>query len=140
LIEAVSAGCLALAPTHCVWGFPELLTPELEFSSMDRLLEIVRALERDPGLFKRLRDQQERLVDEWCFMNPAQNLEAMMHVFRSSSPKPGRQRRAEIRSHVAAAGALTAQRVVRRARRELKRRRVAIGDPEAHGGDGARAG
>jgi len=119
LIEAISAGCLVLAPSRCVSGFPELLAPELEFQSVDELLELVHALESDNRLLERLRLQQNRRVEEWCYRNPAHNLETLLKAFRSSSASPGRQRRAEHRSRARAAIEATALRGIRRARRTL---------------------
>ena len=102
LIEAVSAGCLVLAPARRIWGFPELLTPGLDFQSVDELLELVRALESDRGLYEEVRVQQASRVEEWCFRNPARNLETMLRAFRSSAASPGRQRRAEMQARAAA--------------------------------------
>jgi len=120
LIEAVSAGCLVLAPVRCIWGFPELLTSGLDFQSVDELLELVHTLESDHELYQEVRVQQESRVEKWCFRNPARNLETMLRAFRSSAASPGRQRRAEMRAHAVAAGELTALRVARRARRAVR--------------------
>ncbi len=120
LIEAISAGCLALAPTGSLWGFPELLIPELEFRSMAELLDIVDVLEDDHALLEEARSRQEQRVEQWCFENPACNLAAMRAAFQKSSPEPGRQRRAEVRSHVAAATTRATGRLRRRLGRMLR--------------------
>ena len=119
LIEAISAGCLVLAPTDRVLGFPELLTPGLEFRTMDELLELLESLENDPRARGGYRRQQERLVEEWCYRNPAHNLEMLLSAFRSSSVSPRTQVRAERRSRVRAAVEAAGLRGVRRARRTL---------------------
>ncbi len=64
LIEAISAGCLVLAPTQCVSGFRELLEPELAFSSFDELIPLVRRLESDHGFREKLRARQESHVEQ----------------------------------------------------------------------------
>jgi hypothetical protein len=120
LIEAVSAGCLVLAPVDRVWGFPELLTAGLDFQSVSGLLEIVHALESDHELYEEVRVQQESRVEEWCFRNPARNLETMLRAFRSSTAAPGRQRRAEAQARVVAIGELAALRIAHRARRAAR--------------------
>jgi len=119
LIEAVSAGCIVLAPRDRVRGFPELLTPELDFSSMEGLLDHIRRLEDDRTFLARCQAQQERKVDEWCYSNAARNLEGMLHAFRASTASPHKQRRAEMRAKVGAQVLLAALGVARRARNAL---------------------
>lgn len=119
LIEAISAGCLVLAPADRVSGFPELLAPELEFQSVDELLELIGFLENDQQARETYRIQQEHRVEEWCYRNPARNLETLLRAFRSSPASPGRQRRAEYGSRVRAAIEVTALRGMRRTRRAL---------------------
>jgi len=85
LVEAISAGCLVLAPSKCVMGFPELLQAELEFNSVGELLDLVHTLESDNALLERLRRQQEDHIGEWCYRNPARNLDVLLSAFRSSS-------------------------------------------------------
>ncbi len=116
LIEAISAGCLVLSPVRCIWGFPELLTPGLDFESVDQLVDLVHVLESDRGLYEEVRALQTSRVEEWCFRNPARNLENALRAFRSSAASPGRQRRAEIRARAVAACELAALRIGRRAR------------------------
>ncbi len=130
VIEAVSAGCLALAPRRSLWGFPELLLPELEFTDIRGLLELVAELEDDPSLREQLRSTQARRVDRWCFENPAHNLRAMWRAFQQSSPAPHRQRRAEIRARVAAHVTLTARGGARRLKSVLLPARTT---PESEG-------
>ena len=115
LIEAISAGCLVLAPPECVLGFPELLSPELEFSGVDRLLELVDALEGDSRTRELHREEQQRRVEEWCYRNPARNLETMLQAFRSSAASSRTQRRAEVRARLRA----QCERLALRARRRV---------------------
>jgi hypothetical protein len=131
LIEAVSAGCLVLAPSRCVTGFPELLTRELEFSSADELLELIDTLESDRQLRERYRMQQERHVQEWCYRNPARNLETMLQAFRSSAATPARHRRAEVRAHAIATGEIMALHLVQPVRRAVRARCRRLPPPTA---------
>ena len=114
LIEAISAGCLALAPASGVWGFPELLVDSLAYSSMGELIAIISELETDCGLYSESLEEQQRRVDEWCYRNPARNLETVLQAFRSSSASPAKQRRAEIRARVRSGGERFALRVLHR--------------------------
>ena len=95
VIEAISAGCLVLAPSHLVSGFPEFVSPALEFRSFEELCGILRMLENDPESYNRHRAMQARLVDEWCYLNPAQNLLTLLEAFGASPASYGRQRYAE---------------------------------------------
>ncbi len=119
LIEAISAGCLVLAPTDRVLGFPELLAPGLEFRTMDELLGLLESLENDPRTREGYRLQQERLVEEWCYRNPAHNLDMLLRAFRSSSVPSRRQIRAERQSRVRATVETAGLRGIRRIRRTL---------------------
>ena len=56
---------------------------------MGELVELVRALEGDHRLLEQFRAQQEAKVDEWCYRNPAHNLETMLQAFRSSNSFTG---------------------------------------------------
>jgi hypothetical protein len=116
VIEAISAGCLVLAPSTCILGFPELLSPDLEFSGMDGLLELVEALEGAPLTREQHRQDQQTRVDEWCYKNPARNLETMLRAFQSSATHPAKQRRAETRDRARAKCERLALRAVRRVR------------------------
>jgi hypothetical protein len=117
LIEAVSAGCLALAPSHRLWGFPELVVPELDFDSFEHLLSVLERLEADPDFAQRCRSEQRRRVQDWCYANPAKNLEMLFEAFRTSTATSRRQRQAEKRARVQAAFHRAAMRLVRRALR-----------------------
>lgn len=119
VIEAISAGCLALAPTRALWGFPEFIIPELDFHDLEGLLEHLHVLECDHVLREEVRIEQERRVQMWCFENPARNLDAMLLAFRKSSPAARRQRSAEIRSQATAVVTRATGRAIRGLRRAL---------------------
>jgi len=126
LIEAISAGCLALAPASGVWGFPELLVDSLAYSSMGELIAILSKLETDCGLYSESLEAQQHRVDEWCYRNPAHNLATALQAFRSTPPAPRRQRRSEIRSGIAAVCSRAARRALRRARSIIRRTRTQL--------------
>ncbi len=121
LIEAISAGCLALAPSQRLWGFPELVLPELDFASFDELLALLGDLEAEPAWAARCLTAQQELIDRWCFANPVTGLEAALTAFRESRATPARQRRAERRSHLWASGRRQAVETGRQVRARLTR-------------------
>jgi hypothetical protein len=125
LIEAISAGCLVLAPSQRIWGFPELVMPALDFTSFEDLCTILRTLEADPSLYRHHRAMQARLVDEWCYLNPAQNLVTLLEAFGSSPASRGRQSCAEWSAHAAAASERAVRAWGHRAREAARRTRAA---------------
>jgi hypothetical protein len=120
LIEAISAGCLALAPSNQLWGFPELVVRELDFDTFDGLLAVLSRLESDPELSRRCLSEQRSRVQEWCYANPAHNLEVLHRAFLSSTATPQRQHRAEAWSHARAAMETAALRLAGLLRRERR--------------------
>ena len=123
LIEAVSAGCLVLAPSQRLWGYPELVIPELDFTTFDELLALLGDLERDPQFAQRCLSNQQSLVQEWCYANPAYNVEALHRAFLASRATPRQQRLAQWWARLRAAGERTSLRLVRRVRRVTSRKR-----------------
>lgn len=95
LIEAISAGCLVLAPRRAVAGFPELVPRALDFHSFDELCALLRTLQNDRELCDHYAGLQRRMVDEWCYLNPALNLVTLYEAFASSHASQRRQRCAE---------------------------------------------
>lgn len=95
LIEAISAGCLALSPRKKLWGFPELVNDNYEYSSIPELVRVLRRFEETPELYQRERENQSRYVDQWCFYNPVYNLEYLFHSFKRSKCSPDKQYRSE---------------------------------------------
>jgi len=102
LVEAISAGCLAIAPRALVNGYPELLSPELEYRDFDGLLEVVDRLNTDQELYQRVLAYQRGLVDSRFFFNPMTNLESLYDAFGESEPVPRRQAWSERRDRVVA--------------------------------------
>ena len=51
--EAISAGCLALAPHQVLRGFSDLLEEELKFSTFDELMRVLGRVEQDGDLYQR---------------------------------------------------------------------------------------
>jgi hypothetical protein len=119
VIEAVSAGCLVLAPSQRLWGFPELVIPELNFTTFDELIALLGDLEADPRFAAACRARQQALVEEWCYASPAHNLELVLQAFRSSRATPDRQRRAEDRARLRASAERAGLRMTHRLRRTL---------------------
>ena len=117
LIEAISAGCLVLAPSRLQWGFPELVSRELDFDNVSGMLGVLETLENDPEVFERELDAQQGRVDAWCFSHPCRNLESALDAFRRSTASRSRQRRAETRARLSVA----AQRLPRRLGHRLLR-------------------
>ena len=92
IIEAISAGCLVLAPRDRVWGYPELVEGSVGFGDFDGLVHVLTMLEDDPELYRRERARQAACVDEWCFAAPLANLETLLAAFRDSRSR----RRAQV--------------------------------------------
>lgn len=120
LIEAVSAGCLALVPSNRLWGFPELVLPALDFTTFDELLELLTLLEADEQLAGSCRAAQQEMVQLWCHDIPTENLETMLRAFRQSRATPHGQRRAQTKAQLSVAARRTAFDVARRLARKVE--------------------
>jgi hypothetical protein len=118
LIEAVSSGCLAVAPSRLQWGFPEIVSPGLDFSDARGMFRILEALEHDPELYESELAAQRSRIDDWCFSSPCRNLEQALHAFRRSPASRSAQRWAEAGSRLA----VGAQRLPHRVARGLLKR------------------
>lgn len=118
LIEAVSAGCLAVAPSKLQWGFPEIVSSSLEFDDADGMFRVLERLECSPEVYRRELAAQQARIDEWCFSTPCRNLEQVLDAFRKSDAPRSAQRRAELTSQTVVA----AQRLPRRVGRRLLKR------------------
>jgi radical SAM protein with 4Fe4S-binding SPASM domain len=143
LIEAVSAGCLALVPSNRLWGFPELVLPELDFTTFDELLGLLRRLEADETLAGCCRAAQQEMVQLWCYDNPTENLETMLCAFRQSRATPYRQRRAEARAQLGVAARRTALGAARWLARKIEAapgRPSPVADTSVIEGSGSRNG
>ena len=119
LVEAISAGCIALAPRRLVVGFPDLLPDEIDYDDFDGLLRVLARLQNDEALRTRILRHQSEYVDRNLFHNPRVNLETMLHAFRSSNASARTQHRAERRDKLLSDAANLTARVRRRATREL---------------------
>ncbi len=84
LIEAISAGCLALSPREKLWGFPEIVSDGYNYANVWELADIIRRFENYPEFYQEERQKQVRRVDEWCFNNPVYNLEYLFYSFKKS--------------------------------------------------------
>lgn len=115
LIEAISAGCLVVAPSRLQWGFPELVSNELDFDDFPGLVGVLEMLENNSDVFGRELAAQQARVDAWCFSYPCRNLEHILGTFRRSTASHSRQRRAETGTRIAVA----AQRLPGRLRHRL---------------------
>lgn len=95
MVEAISAGCLVLSPRRLLWGFPELVLPELDFNNFEELLRILDSLEKNPDRYEEMRRHQAAFVDQCFFDNPLANMEAMFSCFQDSAASPKAQQRSE---------------------------------------------
>jgi len=91
LVEAISAGCLALSPRNKLWGFPELIEEDLDYSSFSELLSLLDKLEQDQQVFTKALSKQQEKVNEGFFSYPTANLELILDCFRQSRCSPFRQ-------------------------------------------------
>jgi hypothetical protein len=83
--EAISAGCLALAPHQVLRGFGDLLEEELKFSTFDELIFVLGRVEQDRDLYQQALQSQQMKVDEWFFNNPITNLITIYDQFKKSA-------------------------------------------------------
>ncbi|KAF0232745.1 MAG: hypothetical protein FD177_2227 [Desulfovibrionaceae bacterium] len=92
LVEAISAGCLALSPRDKLWGFPELIDAALDYSDFNQLLSILDRLESDLCLYDKALRQQKAKVDTWFFELPFDNLVLILEAFKRSNCSPLKQK------------------------------------------------
>jgi hypothetical protein len=117
IIEAISAGCLALAPQSKLWGFPELVAMCPNYSTFDELVQLLIWFDAHPEEYEELCREQARVVETQCFVNPTANLQALHATFRASRCSVGRQLLSEKQSAVKAKIERIALHVARRIRR-----------------------
>lgn len=84
VIEAISAGCLVLAPLSKLWGFRDLLSPSLDYQNGEELVGLLWRLDANPGWYEVERSLQAAKVQDWCFRFPTENLELLHQAFRQS--------------------------------------------------------
>jgi hypothetical protein len=95
LVDAISAGCVVLAPHESVISFRGLLHPELDFSDEGELLRHLDVLENDPMLWDRVRATQAEVVRLQFCRYPLRNLAQTLSSFRASRATSGAQRLSE---------------------------------------------
>ena len=95
LVDAVSAGCVVLAPSLSVRSFRSFLLPELDFSNDDELVRRVEALESDAALYEQARARQADIVRRQFCRTPLRNLATLHSAFRMSKATFGTQLIAE---------------------------------------------
>ena len=125
VIEAISAGCLVLAPRRLVWGFPELLSEDLQYDDFAGLVSVLELLERAPSKAEAERRKQAERVDMWCCRNPVASLEAVYKAFSESKCLVTAQRAAERKAFLRARISFTgfrAKNFIKRAFRRLHER------------------
>lgn len=125
VIEAISAGCLVLAPRRLLWGFPELLSTDLQFDDFAGLLGVLALLEGHPDKAEAERQKQAQKVEAWCYQNPVASLEAVYRAFSESTCSATKQtlseRRDSMRARVSSTS-LRAKALMTRVRRRQRRR------------------
>ncbi|MCX6925516.1 MAG: glycosyltransferase [Verrucomicrobia bacterium] len=126
VIEAISAGCLVLAPRRLLWGFPELLSEDLDYDDFAGLVGALELLERDPSKAEAERRKQAEKVELWCYRNPVASLEAIYSSLSESKCKAAAQHAAErwayLRGRVSFTG-FRAKNLIKRLCRRLQQRR-----------------
>ena len=101
MIEAISAGCLALSPARLLWGFPELVHPSVDFNNFNELLALLEKLESEPGFFHENIMRQAEMVDRWCYYFPSRNFLELYQSFRNSPCAVWKQNISERLSYIA---------------------------------------
>jgi hypothetical protein len=117
LVDAVSAGCVVLAPAASVRHFRQITAPWLDYGDRGGLLRRLDALERDPGLYRLARDGQAAVVRRTFWEYPLRNLEVLRASLTTSRAGDAAQRRAERRAVALA----PLRRLPTKARRRLRR-------------------
>jgi hypothetical protein len=92
VVEAISAGCLAISPTTKLRGFSDLLNPSLEFKTFEELVVLLEHLEKDPKMYLRELEIQAEKMQLWMYELPAENLRQMHKRFKASACTPRQHR------------------------------------------------
>ncbi|MEI6563815.1 MAG: hypothetical protein WCO42_05850 [bacterium] len=95
VIEGAAAGCLVLAGRSKLWGFPELISKEMDFKTFDDLVRLLKQLQNNPVLFESKRREQAELIESWCYTHPTRNLMLLYDAFKNSACRPETQKRSE---------------------------------------------
>lgn len=127
LVEAISAGCIALAPLDQVVTFPDVLYEELDYSDFAGLLRVLERLQSDENLRAKVREHQTDCVDEYFYSNPKKNLECIYRAFRESKASAKSQAWSQRRDGLVADALNLSARVRGRATRALRRAHPMVG-------------
>jgi hypothetical protein len=95
LVDAVSAGCVVIAPGSTIREFRQLVAPWLDFSDGRGLLSRLGSLESDRAAYSLAREGQAAIVRRTFWEYPLRNLELLFRAFRESRAGCSRQRLAE---------------------------------------------
>jgi hypothetical protein len=98
IVDAVSAGCVVVAPAATVQHFGQLTAPWLDFADDGGLLTHLDALERDPALCALARNGQAAIVRQTFWEFPLRNLELLLGTLRGTGAGAVAHQRAERRS------------------------------------------
>jgi len=120
LVDAISAGCVVVAPAATVRQFGQLTVPWLDVEDDAALLAHLDALERDPARYRLAREGQAAIVRRTFWEYPLRNLELLRATLRASSAGAASQRRAERR----ASALVPVRHLSTRVRRRLRRNRA----------------
>jgi len=85
LIEAISAGCLVIAPRRLIFAFSELISHSYNYKTFTEMIEILRFFESDSSAYDRERKVQSSKIDKWCYTNPINNIACLYNSFRASN-------------------------------------------------------
>jgi hypothetical protein len=73
-IEAISAGCLVVGNADQLWN-PFLIVDAASAKTLDEAADLIDRLENDPEMYKRIKTEQERRLDYFCWHRPLLQLE-----------------------------------------------------------------
>ena len=95
LVDAVSAGCVVLAPSETVREFGQIVAPWLDYSGDAGLLDRLETLEQDALLFDLARGGQAAIVRRTFWEYPLRNLQLLAETFAGVGAPVAAQRRSE---------------------------------------------
>lgn len=122
LVDAVSAGCVVLAPAETVRVFTRLTAPWLDFRDAAGLLRWIDALEADPALYRLAREGQAAIVRRTFWEYPIRNLESLRATLPATAP--ARALTAQTRAERRDAALAPLHRLRTRIRKRLRRSRL----------------
>lgn len=102
LVDAISAGCVVVAPSTTVREFRQLVAPWLDFFDAGGLLAQLDVLECDPEAYRMAREGQAAIVRQTFWDRPLRNLELLCETLKASTASLVRQRAAQRRARAQA--------------------------------------